>query len=142
MTWFGRIRKYNKNHDPKDGEFTTGDGGDDFKAISDKKGKPLVLYHGTMEDGPHTSVEGGIFLTTSKKLAGVYGGDKGKVMSFHVHMEKPLDMRDKDNIKAFNSGKKAKEDILGYAKRKGFDGVIDPSGSYIVPSAKQLKEVK
>jgi hypothetical protein len=96
--------------------------------------EPVTLYHGTATGKPHEAHEGGYFLSPSENLAGVYG----KVLKAQVRMSKPIDMRDKANVSEFVKKRKGKESIAAYAKRAGYDGVIDNNGSVIVLAPEQI----
>jgi len=112
--------------------------------VVDKKGKPIVLYHGSTNAGftafDLTKVDPqhpGFFFADTPELAATYSGDeqldpfavnkpRGIYRAF-VKMERPLVIDGQGKIwdQVLFQGKKTSTNLLGkYARANGYDGVI------------------
>lgn len=118
------VKKFNHNHDPKNGRFTTGSNDADYmKAISDgdidsvskmvknaavRAGYRVPAFHGTPSGGITSFNENsigsntdygifgrGFYFSTNKKTANRYKGESGEVMPVYLKVDNPYWMNGK-----------------------------------------------
>lgn len=112
--------------------------------VVDAEGKPLVVYHGTMDGGFDTFERGnggtygaGIYFSNDKGMANFWAGDRvseglgfdhgGSVLPAYVRIEHPADG---DTAGEFES--RYGSDAWREMEKSGYDGVIADDGAEIV----------
>ena len=115
--------------------------------VVDKKGKPLVVYHGTnaeftefkANDSGELDLGGGIYFTNKDYRAKNYGG---RVIPAYLSIKNPFLTTDETGLKKLGKygqqGYKSKE-IREQLISDGYDGVIDKDGNYVVFDNRQIK---
>lgn len=111
--------------------------------VVDKNGKPLVMYHGTRQDGGVDAFLPASYFTEDADEAGDYAGRQGSVQPVYIRIERPYeadDTVDEENRSELTEIDEAYAEALS---AKGYDGVLARRGGetlWAIPfSPKQIK---
>lgn len=151
----------NPNHDPSNGEFSSGGGsaGVDSKEVrefaagtkvAEPSGKPIVLYHGSAADfdkfdmkfsGGKTDIKG-FYFSGNKQLSGAFsaGGANAQIYHAVLNIKKPATFADVTRLA--KAGVKVPQ-LHAALQKEGFDGIYDKGKNVAIAfKPDQIKIIK